>query len=56
MQKVFVRLSPAARSALIELAQAERRHPSDQAALMIERALAQQNAGNSSRVGVASAE
>jgi hypothetical protein len=42
MQKVFVRLSPEARAALIRLAEEERRRPADQAALIIEHALAKQ--------------
>jgi hypothetical protein len=40
MDRVFVRLNPTARVALVQLASAERRNPADQAALMIERALA----------------
>jgi len=39
MQKLFVRLTPAARQRLITIAIAERRHPSDHAALLLERAL-----------------
>jgi hypothetical protein len=41
MRKVFVRLTPTAREALIQRALNERRHPADQAALMLEQALAQ---------------
>lgn len=40
MDRVFVRLNPIARAALAQLASAERRNPADQAALIIERALA----------------
>ena len=42
MPKVYVRLTPPMREALTQLAQAERRHPSDQAALIIERHLTEQ--------------
>jgi len=42
VNKIYVRLTPTAREALVQQAVAERRHPSDQAALMLERALAQQ--------------
>ncbi len=41
MRKVYVKLTEPARDALVQLALAERRHPADQAALMLERELAQ---------------
>lgn len=42
MRKVYVKLTEPARDALVQLALAERRHPADQAALMLERELARQ--------------
>ena len=38
--KVYVKLAPAAATTLLRLAEVEKRHPSDQAALILERALA----------------
>jgi hypothetical protein len=41
MRRVYVRLDPAQVNALVRIAEAERRHPADQAALYIERALSE---------------
>jgi hypothetical protein len=39
MRRIYVRLTDPTLAALVRAAEAERRHPSDQAALLIERAL-----------------
>lgn len=41
MRKVYVRLAPNEVAALVQMAQTERRHPSDQAGLLISKALEQ---------------
>ena len=43
MQRLFVPLSPEALRRILELAQEERRRPQDQAAILLEDALAQRN-------------
>jgi hypothetical protein len=52
MRRVFVRLTPPARDALLQIALKERRHPSDQAAIILERELIKQTATPTKEVSV----
>ena len=42
MRRIYVRLNPTQVEALVRISEAERRHPSDQAAVMLDRVLADQ--------------
>ena len=42
MQRIYAKLTPAQVEAVVRIAEAERRHPSDQIAILVERALVEQ--------------